>query len=133
MGQRLDHLFLHNKGLLDRLTYILAFFQTGPGRLSVQQMDTKYMRCAGTVPKCERDALVAAASESGANSFVELWGVLGMQRERDVADEAAVLAHVDQFLTYVQAHEATWKAAPAPPVSSEGPALPPTALEQLSA
>lgn len=110
----------------------MAFFQTGPGRLPVQQMDKKYSRCAGTVPKEERDALVAAANEgSGISSLVELWGVLGMRRDKDVEEEA-VLVHIEQFLAYVLANEAGWRQAPPPVESSEGPALPPAALEQLA-
>lgn len=54
-----------------------------------------------------------------------------MRRERDLEDEA-VLRHIEQFLAYVQANEAGWRAAPAPAESSEGPALPPAALEQLA-
>merc|ERR1719181_2299984 len=129
--QRTEHLFAQSSALLDRLTYILAFFQTGPGRLSVHEMDQKYTRCAGTIPQQERDALVAAASDGGVHSFIELWGVLGMRRERDIEDEA-VLSHIDQFLSYVHANEAAWKSAPPPAEASEGPALPPAALEQLA-
>lgn len=129
--QRLDHLFTQNQALLERLTYIMAFFQTGPGRLPVTEMDAKYSRCAGTVPKAERDALIAAANDdAGASSFLELWGTLGMRRATDGDEEAA--AHVEQFLAYVQDCEASWKAAPAPAESSEGPALPSIALQQLA-
>merc|ERR1711959_880192 len=56
---------------------------------------------------------------------------MGMCRSCDV-DDGAVLTHIDQFLTYVQANEAAWRAAPPPAESSEGPALPPAALEQLA-
>lgn len=130
--QRAEHLFSQNRALLERLTYIMAFFRTGPGRLPVQQMDKKYSRCAGSVPKVERDALVEAANEgSSVSSLLELWGTLGMRREKDIEDEAA-LAHIEQFLLYVQANEAGWRAAPPPAESSEGPALPPAALEQLA-
>jgi len=130
--QRADHMFTQNRALLERLTYIMAFFQTGPGRLPVQEMDKKYSRCAGTVPKAERDLLVLAANEgSGVGSLVQLWGVLGMRRDKDVEDEA-VLAHIEQFIQYVQTHEARWRTAPPPAESSEGPALPPAALEQLA-
>jgi len=130
--QRVDHLFSQNRPLLERLTYIMAFFQTGPGKLPVQQMDKKYARCAGTVQKAERDVLVNAACEgTGVTSLLELWGVLGMQRQQDVEDDK-VLHHIDQFLSYVQSHEAAWRAAPPPSDVSEGPALPPAALEQLA-
>jgi hypothetical protein len=129
--QRAEHLFSQNRLLLERVTYILTFFQTGPGRLPVQLMDKKYSRCAGSIPRAERDALVSAANEgAGISSLVELWTVLGM-RGRDVEDEAA-LAHLEQFLLYVQANEAAWKIAPPPVESSEGPALPAAALEQLA-
>jgi len=130
--QRAEHLFSQNRPLLERLTYILAFFETGPGRLPVHEMDKKYSRCAGTVPEEERNALVAAANEgAGVSSLVELWAVLGMRRAAHLEDEA-VLSHIEQFLIYVQANEAAWKTAPPPAESSEGPALPPTALEQLA-
>lgn len=128
--QRAEHLFSQNKGLLERLAYILGFFQAGPGKLSVQEMDKKYARCAGTVPKAERDALVSAANEGvGAGSLVELWGTLGM---RVGEDDVSTLRYIEQFLAYVQANEAAWHAAPAPVESSEGPALPAAALEQLA-
>jgi len=84
------------------------------------------------VPADERNALVAAAnSGAGVSSLVELWAVLGMRRAAHLEDEA-VLAHIEQFLLYVQANEAAWKTAPPPAESSEGPALPPAALEQLA-
>lgn len=130
--QRSEHLFSQNRLFLERLAYIMAFFQTGPGKLPVLQMDQKYTRCAGTIPKSERDALVAAAQEgSGASSLIELWGVLGMRRRSDLEDEA-VLTHIEQFISYVQANEAAWRAAAPPVESSEGPSLPPAALEQLA-
>jgi hypothetical protein len=130
--QRSEHLFLHNRSFLERLAYIMAFFQTGPGKLPVLQMDVKYTRCAGSIPRSERDALVAAAQEgSGVSSLVELWGVLGMRRHQDLEDES-VLTHIDHFLAYVQANEAAWRAAAPSVESSEGPALPPAALEQLA-
>jgi hypothetical protein len=130
--QRSEHLFSQNRLFLERLAYIMAFFQTGPGKLPVLQMDKKYTRCAGTIPKSERDALVAAAQEgSGVSSLIELWGVLGMRRRSDLEDEA-VLTHIEQFLSYVQTNEAAWRAAAPPVESSEGPALPPAALEQLA-
>lgn len=130
--QRAEHLFGQNRALLERLVYILAFFQAGPGKLPVQQMDRKYSRCAGSVPKDERDALVAAAEEgSGASSLLELWSALGMRRACDVEDDAAS-RHIEQFIAYVEANEAAWRAAPPPAESSEGPALPAAALEQLA-
>jgi len=74
---------------------------------------------------------MAANEASSVASLAELWAVLGMRREKDAEDEA-VLAHIEQFLAYVQSHEARWRAAPQPAESSEGPALPPAALEQLA-
>jgi len=61
---------------------------------------------------------------AGVSSLVELWAVLGMRRAADSEDEAALI-HIEQFLLYVQANEP-------PAESSEGPALPPVALEQLA-
>jgi hypothetical protein len=130
--QRAEHIFSQNHALLERLAFIMAFFQAGPGKLPVQAMDRKYVRCAGTLPKAERDALVLAAKEDASvASFVELWGILGMRRSEDV-DEDMVLRHIDSFLVYVEANKATWLSAPPPAESSEGPALPPAALEQLA-
>mmetsp|Transcript_27415 Transcript_27415/g.64035 ORF Transcript_27415/g.64035 Transcript_27415/m.64035 type:complete len:1045 (-) Transcript_27415:184-3318(-) len=133
MRQKAEHLFTQNRVLLERLTYILTFFQAGPGKLPVQEMDKKYCRCAGSLPKSEREALVEAAKEgSGIASLVDLWTVLGMQRAKDT-DEPAILRHIEVFLEYVQANVASWRAAPpAPSGSSEGPVLPPAALEQLA-
>ena len=91
-------------------------------------MDRKYSRCAGSLPKAERAALVEAAQEGGLESLTDLWAALGMQR----GDEEAALQHLEVFLNYVQANLSSWKAAPPPPGSSEGPALPPAALEQLA-
>ena len=127
--QRAEHLFTQNRALLERLSYILAFFQAGPGKLSVQEMDKKYSRCAGTLPKAERADLVEAAREGGLGSLSDLWAALGMQRG---GDEEAALQQLEVFLEYVQSNLASWKAAPAPPAASEGPALPPAALEQLA-
>ncbi|CAJ1460360.1 unnamed protein product [Effrenium voratum] len=132
MSQRAEHLFNQNRGLLERLCYILSFFRAGPGKLPVQEMDKKYSRCAGTLPKAERDALVEAAKEgAGISSLPDLWAALGMQRANE--DTAAVLRSIERFLEYVQANVAAWRAAPAPAGASEGPALPALALEQLSA
>jgi len=47
-------------------------------------------------------------------------------------DEEAALQQLEVFLEYVQSNLTSWKAAPAPPAASEGPALPPAALEQLA-
>ena len=127
--QRAEHLFTQNRALLERLSYILAFFQAGPGKLSVQEMDKKYSRCAGSLPKAERAALVEAAREGGLGSLSDLWAALGMQRG---GDEEAALQQLEVFLEYVQSNLTSWKAAPAPPAASEGPALPPAALEQLA-
>ena len=69
-----------------------------------------------------------AAKEGGVASLTDLWAALGMQR----GDEEAALQHMEVFLNYVQANLASWKAAAPPPGSSEGPALPPAALEQLA-
>jgi len=130
--QRTEHLFSQNLALLARLTYIIAFFTSGPGRLPVQEMDKKYSRCAGSLPKVERDALVmAAGTGSGVSSLVELWGVLGMRRDKDIEDEM-VLAHIEQFLAYVEANKAAWRVAAPPAETSEGPALPSAALQQLA-
>jgi len=75
--QRAEHLLSQNRSLLGRLAYILAFFEAGPGKLPVGEMDLKYSRCAGTLPKADREALVAAATErAGAGSLVELWATL---------------------------------------------------------
>eukprot|EP00434_Breviolum_minutum_P021385 symbB.v1.2.018871.t1/scaffold1522.1/size113888/2 len=55
-----------------------------------------------------------------------------MQRAKDT-DESAVLQHLEIFLEYVQSNVAAWRAAPAAArKSSEGPALPPSALQQLA-
>jgi len=132
MRQRAEHIFNQHRNFLERLTYILSFFQAGPGKLPIQDMDKKYSRCAGTLPKQERDALVDAAKEgSGIASLVDLWSALGMQRAKDT-DESAVLQHLEIFLEYVQSNVAAWRAAPAAARSSEGPALPPSALQQLA-
>lgn len=130
MRQQAEHLFSQNLGLLNRLAYILAFFQAGPGRLPVQEMDAKYARCAGTLPCAEREALVIAAESSGVGSLLELWAVLGMRRQADTEDEL-VLRHIEQFIAYTRSNEASWRAA-VPPMESEGPALPPAALAQLA-
>eukprot|EP00435_Cladocopium_sp_Y103_P039421 s2269_g10.t1 len=91
------------QNFLERLTYILSFFQAGPGKLPIQDMDKKYSRCAGTLPKQEREALVDAAKEGSGISSME----------------------------YVQSNVAAWRAAAPGPCNSEGPALPPSALQQL--
>ncbi|CAK9026057.1 unnamed protein product [Durusdinium trenchii] len=130
--QRAEHLFNQHRNFLERLTYILSFFQAGPGKLPIQEMDKKYSRCAGTLPKEERTALVDAAKEgSGISSLVDLWAALGMQRSKDT-DESAILQHMELFFDYLQKNVAAWRAAPGPTQSSEGPALPPSALEQLA-
>eukprot|EP00411_Alexandrium_monilatum_P110235 CAMPEP_0175709198 /NCGR_PEP_ID=MMETSP0097-20121207/39449_1 /TAXON_ID=311494 /ORGANISM="Alexandrium monilatum, Strain CCMP3105" /LENGTH=1037 /DNA_ID=CAMNT_0017016591 /DNA_START=8 /DNA_END=3121 /DNA_ORIENTATION=+ len=130
--QRAEHLFTQNRALLERLAYILAFFRAGPGKLPVREMDRKYMRCAGTVPRAERDALVAAAAEgTGVGSLVELWRSLGMESNDDVEEDVA-LRHIERFIEHVQANEAAWRAAAPPVEASQGPALPSDALEQLA-
>lgn len=132
MRQRCEHIFNQHRNFLERLTYILSFFQAGPGKLAIQDMDKKYSRCAGTLPKQEREALIDAAKEgSGIGSMLDLWQALGMQRAKD-SDESAVLQHMEIFLEYVQGNVMAWRAAPAPARNSEGPALPPSALQQLA-
>jgi len=54
-----------------------------------------------------------------------------MRRAGDVDDDA-VLRHIDQFVSYVKDNESAWHEAPPPVESSEGPALPLAALEQLA-
>jgi hypothetical protein len=132
MKQRAGHLFTQNKALLERLAYIVTFFHAGPGKLPVQQMDRVYMRCAGIVPKAERDAMVAAAAEgTGVGSLVELWITLGMEHNA-AAEEEVVLRHIERFITHVQDNVQTWLSAAPPIETSEGPALPSDALEQLA-
>ena len=94
-------------------------------------MNYRYSRCAGSLPKAERGALVEAAKEGGLGSLIDLWFALGMQRG-SAGDEEVALRHLEVFLEYVQTNLASWKAAPPPPSSSEGPALSATALEQLA-
>jgi len=130
--QRAEHLFTQNRALLERLAYIMAFFSAGPGKLPVKAMNEKYLRCAGTVPKPERDGLVRAAAEgAGVGSLAELWRTLGMEPDEH-ADEDAVLRRIERFIAHVQAHEAAWRTAVPPAEPSEGPALPSDALEQLA-
>ncbi|CAK9028921.1 Sodium/calcium exchanger 1 [Durusdinium trenchii] len=115
--QRAEHLFNQHRNFLERLTYILSFFQAGPGKLPIQEMDKKYSRCAGTLPKEERTALVDAAKEGSGISSLDLF-------KRQPNEEL--------FFDYLQKNVAAWRAAPGPTQSSEGPALPPSALEQLA-
>jgi len=130
--QRAEHLFTQNRALLERLVYIIRFFRAGPGKLPVREMDQKYTRCAGTVPKAERDALVCAAGEgTGVESLTDLWQILGME-SRLGADEHEILSHIERFIIHVQAGESVWRASAPPTEASEGPALPSDALEQLA-
>mmetsp|Transcript_116529 Transcript_116529/g.324760 ORF Transcript_116529/g.324760 Transcript_116529/m.324760 type:complete len:859 (-) Transcript_116529:101-2677(-) len=71
-------LLKQNREVLERLSFVQSFFEAGPGRLTVRDLEAKYTRCAGTLPKQEREQLLKAVREAGVESCEDWWRIAGM-------------------------------------------------------
>eukprot|EP00913_Durusdinium_trenchii_P002275 g2100.t1 len=92
--QRAEHLFNQHRNFLERLTYILSFFQAGPGKLPIQEMDKKYSRPTQSsegpaLPPSALEQLASIGAESGAHGWPSSTGTSRREREMHNAQRLA--------------------------------------------
>lgn len=99
-------LLKQNREVLERLTFVQAFFEGGPGRLGVIELEAKYTRCAGTLPKAERDQLLVAVREAQIDSCEDWWRSTGM--DGIFVDDEQCAANMLTLREHVLANAASW-------------------------
>ena len=94
-ARRLQCLFQSQNGYLHQILFVHSFFGTGR---SVGELDRLYGRCAGTLPRSERDTIKARVTKlrKEVKSLEALWVHMGM--EIGGADITEIQEHVDVFL-----------------------------------
>mmetsp|Transcript_99677 Transcript_99677/g.228746 ORF Transcript_99677/g.228746 Transcript_99677/m.228746 type:complete len:842 (+) Transcript_99677:3-2528(+) len=73
-----DNLWHQNRPQLERLAFVQSFFDAGPGKKPVHELERQYTRCAGTLPRAERAAILEALLESDVETLEDWWRVVGM-------------------------------------------------------
>merc|ERR1712048_319191 len=113
-------LLKQNQEMLSRIAFVHSFFEAGPGRLKVQELEEKYTHCAGSLPKPERDELIAAVKHTAVESCEDWWRSMGM--DGILTDDELCAAHLVAYRQHVLQNHATWRLAiprrPAKPSSS---------------
>jgi hypothetical protein len=102
-------LLKQNREFLERLTFVQSFFEAGPGRLKLQDLERKYTRCAGTLPKTEREALIKAVLEASVDSCEDWWRLSGM--DNIFADDETCRTHLLDLRNYVLDNVSEWRLA----------------------
>jgi len=73
-----DNLWHQNRPQLERLAFVQSFFDAGPGKKPLRELERQYTRCAGTLPRAERAAILEALLESEVETLQDWWRVAGM-------------------------------------------------------
>eukprot|EP00929_Paragymnodinium_shiwhaense_P034686 TRINITY_DN18841_c0_g1_i1.p1 TRINITY_DN18841_c0_g1~~TRINITY_DN18841_c0_g1_i1.p1 ORF type:complete len:859 (-),score=249.04 TRINITY_DN18841_c0_g1_i1:494-3070(-) len=100
-----EKLLKQNQEMLSRIAFVHSFFEAGPGRLKVKELEEKYTRCAGTLPKAEREQLMGAVKHTAVESCEDWWRSMGMDGalshdEKCAEHLMALREHVLQSLSH---------------------------------
>ncbi|KJE95697.1 hypothetical protein CAOG_009951 [Capsaspora owczarzaki ATCC 30864] len=84
----------------------LSFFVAGA---TPSELDVIYSRCAGSLPKAQRDAVKrTCVAVKGVDCMEKLWKYLAM--DSPVTDDLAVRNHIGRYLDYLVAAVPVWEA-----------------------
>jgi 2'-5' RNA ligase len=105
MHNRIRHMFNQNKAFIHRVLYEMSFFVAG-GR-NLFELDRVYTRCAGSLPRAERDRIRETVEEvRNVNSLEDFWRIMGM--DSAVATDHEVRYHIGQFFKYLEQKANIW-------------------------
>lgn len=105
-------LLKQNQEMLSRIAFVHSFFEAGPGRLKVKDLEVKYTRCAGTLPKAEREQLLATVKHTAVESCEDWWRTMGMNNI--FSEDETCARNLIVLREHVLKSEAKWKLAPRP-------------------
>ena len=108
--QFLAHLFAHNQLTISNVLFIFCFLVGGR---SIAELDRKYDRCCGTLPRAEREMMKRQMHHiAGIDCMEKFWVILGM----DPADtmDVEIRDHLMLYLQYLRQNVDGWKRAPFP-------------------
>lgn len=100
-------LLKQNREMLERLTFVQSFFEGGPGKLGVKELEKKYTRCAGTLPRSEREQLLGAVREAYVESCEDWWRMTGM--DGVFTDDEKCAANLQALRQHVLEHAGEWR------------------------
>jgi hypothetical protein len=106
MHDRIRHCFHQNKQTIHRILYEFSFFvATGQ---SLFELDRKYARCAGTLPKAERQHMKESAlAVKDIDSFEKFWIAMGM--DVVTSDDVDVKRHIAKYFEYLAKTVPLWQ------------------------
>jgi hypothetical protein len=103
-----DHLFHQNKQLIYRILYEFSFFFTSSNR-NIAEQDRAYSRCAGSIPKSQRDAMKAMVMDVEKLSTIqEFWLTMGMDDASTSEDD--IIAHIKTYTDTIITKSNEWAA-----------------------
>jgi len=105
LHDRVKHVFHQNKTMIHRVLYEFSFFIAGT---SLFELNTKYARCAGSLPKADRDRMMKAAlAVKECTSLEKFWIAMGMDPAWE--DELEVKRHIIKYFEYLIEQVPNWQ------------------------
>merc|ERR1712232_149340 len=114
-------LLRQNQEMLSRIAFVHSFFEAGPGRLKVKDLEEKYTRCAGSLPKAEREELIAAVKHTAVESCEDWWRSMGM--DGIFSEDDLCAAHLVALREHVLQNSTKWRLAAPPKLANASHAL----------
>lgn len=113
-------LLKQNQEMLSRITFVHSFFEAGPGRLKVKDLEAKYTRCAGSLPKAEREQLMGAVKQSATESCEDWWRTMGL--DGIFSEDDVCARHLMALREHVLKNQGAWRLALRPKAAAQSPA-----------
>jgi hypothetical protein len=108
--QFLAHLYTHNQLIISNILFIFCFLVGGR---SIAELDRKYDRCCGTLPRPERERMKEQMMNiSTIDCMEKFWMVLGMDSS-DTLD-VEIRDHIMLYLQFLRQNVDGWKRADLP-------------------
>eukprot|EP01111_Echinosteliopsis_oligospora_P011599 TRINITY_DN3866_c0_g1_i1.p1 TRINITY_DN3866_c0_g1~~TRINITY_DN3866_c0_g1_i1.p1 ORF type:complete len:774 (-),score=200.90 TRINITY_DN3866_c0_g1_i1:402-2723(-) len=108
LKQRISHIFYQNQELIHRILYEIGFFFNNSK--SLIETDRAYSRCAGSLPKSERDNIKKMISDvEKITKLEEVWIALGMSDPTSAVDEDRLTDLIGSYLGNVSKNISKWQ------------------------
>jgi hypothetical protein len=140
ISARIRHMFNQSKGTIHRILYEFSFFVgsycsyrssvlvfayaccLSSAGSSLWEIDRKYSRCAGTLPKEERDRMrETAMAVKDIDTFEKFWVAMGM--DTATTEPHDVKRHIAKYFTYLMAEIPKWQSVVRMPFSMTLPSI----------
>lgn len=113
-----QHIFHQNQETIQRILYEISFFISS--KKTILELDQIYSRCAGSLPKQQRDEIkLSILAVQEVNSFEKFWISLGME---GILQEDCMV-HIEAYFTHLTQSFEKWRKGKTSSISIQVPSL----------